>query len=155
MIQTSCGQCSAPLERHPYYMRMYAKTFCGPECYAAFRRTGSVDVHGYKTASFGGKKLKEHRLIASMKLGRPLVPNESVHHINGDKADNRPENLEVVDHKTHSIEHNRLTWDIDKAAYMRLNGASFKRIAESVGVSRTNVTKQLRKIGISDPISKR
>lgn len=55
-----------------------------------------ADVRGYAY---------EHRLIAQRKIGRPLRTGEHVHHIDGNKQNNHPENLEVLTAWEHRVEH--------------------------------------------------
>lgn len=59
---------------------------------------------GYPGAD-GKGYIREHRLVLEKKLGRLLEPDEVAHHINHDKLDNRPDNLEVMTLAEHTSSH--------------------------------------------------
>jgi HNH endonuclease len=66
---------------------------------------GFLDQRGYRCFKIGNTTKREHRIIMEKHLGRKLEPWEIVHHINGNKTDNRVENLQVTTHDEHTIAH--------------------------------------------------
>lgn len=56
---------------------------------------GYLNKDGYRIVSFGGRVLQQHRLVMEQAIGRQLLPDETVHHKNGVRDDNRLDNLEL------------------------------------------------------------
>jgi hypothetical protein len=56
---------------------------------------GYITDKGYKAFTIDGKQYLEHRMVMEKILGRPLEKDEQVHHKNGRRADNHPDNLEL------------------------------------------------------------
>lgn len=105
----SCQWCKTEFER-PHGK---ARAFCSRSCSMKARNAGLVANYadlppkqaapdgyyytrdGYKARKVGGAQVFEHREVMEATIGRPLMPGERVHHRNGKRDDNRPENLEL------------------------------------------------------------
>ena len=99
-----------------------------------------INVNGYVEGRVDNRRVKKHRMVVETVLGRPLLPTEDVHHKNGNKLDNSPENLEVVDRSEHSRLHN--------------SGREYKRgyklkISEAERFARSERMKSMRRAAIA------
>lgn len=77
------------------------------------RKAGTVDFSGYVVVTINGKRLKAHRLAWLVMTGE--WPAVAVDHINGDRTDNRFENLREANWSEN--QHNRRLQRNNKSGY--------------------------------------
>lgn len=90
-----CRHCGGTFtdRRHGSHTRI----FCSRRCANLFYGVGKfiISKSGYVVIAKDNHRQFEHRYVMEQVLGRKLRKGETVHHKNGIRSDNRPENLEL------------------------------------------------------------
>jgi hypothetical protein len=83
----------------------------------------------------------EHRVVAEQMLGRALKPGEIVHHIDGNKHNNDPSNLEVMTQSQHVYEHIQ-----PEAVVLEWDGREWspRELANALGMQHRTIYARLR-----------
>ena len=119
----------------------------------------------YRYKIINGKRIPEHRAVIEELLGVTLREDQVVHHINGIKTDNRPDNLQVMDRKEHSRLHAsampQTSEKIRKVSEARrgksnpearaLTGEQVENVVKALHEGAT-VTSLARELGVSDHV---
>lgn len=108
--------CGAPVRAVITTKNGRRKKYCSQMCAAVASQKGwRKHSSGYMVRRRSGVLEVQHRVVMAEHIGRALLPSETVHHLNGDRADNRIENLELRNghHGPGATAAEQITWMIE------------------------------------------
>lgn len=89
----TCKKVVAKSKRRGHYY--HQQIYCSPGCQHRSLDKGGYIHKGYRWITVDKVPVLEHRHVMSKKVGRSLFPDETVHHIDGNRSNNDPSNLEL------------------------------------------------------------
>lgn len=106
--QKYCSRSCADLHRGKSDKRYWTGHRPGWQYKTALDQDGYVRVYARLHPFCDGRLLMlQHQMLMEVQIGRRLHPDECVHHINGDRKDNRLGNLQLMTKSEHSALHGR------------------------------------------------
>ena len=99
-VPVACDWCGMRFMKKRSDIDKTQHNFCSPECCLAYRHKAGEHAWNHRVDG-----IVLHRKVAEEMMGRQLLPNEEVHHIDGDHFNNAPDNLEILSKSEHSRIH--------------------------------------------------
>lgn len=125
-VQLNCPSCGNSFHVFPYRLRSGKTICCSRSCAMKmipqnlrnnWRGGKTINKAGYVLLRINGKYVYEHRYVMEQMLGRPLESDETVHHVDKNKANNSQENLLLLQKKTHDSIETSERWLTNKESF--------------------------------------
>lgn len=168
-VIVNCSVCGIPHLQKKGNQKKWKESYCSGSCRGkaiSIHRSGKnhpmyktgrgISVKGYvrillpehHRADSSGR-VYEHIVIAEKKYGRKIYATEDVHHKDGDRSNNDPENLEVLSKEKHKLLHRKYKFSDRYLEHaVLIEKKIFITIAKEVGCSVSLIEKRCKKIGL-------